>query len=156
MTLFWRGMLATLFWIHWVKLNMLLSQQRLDYQVSSYYYSFMSFMWSHGSKKTSFALLHFEKMDDAILLFEYKMHWVKQLKRPCLNELQKEYCMKIKLIALDWQWVTLISWCQMNYLGHSSPVMHNVEGKTLNNNDNTPILHTCLTLCRSCLCSIAG
>ena len=34
------------------------------------------------------------------------------------------------LIALDWHWVTLISWCQMNRLGHSSPVMHKVEGKT--------------------------
>ena len=50
--------------------------------------------------------------------------------RPCLNELQKEYCMKVKLIALDWQWVTLITWCQMNRRGHSSPVMHTVEGKT--------------------------
>ena len=111
--------------------------------------------------------------------------------RPCLNELQKEYCVKIKLIALDWQWVTLISWCQMNRLGHSSPVMHIVEGKThklleklkitsrkytkfqhffmkyfqitwvdinisRNKNDNTPILHKCLTSCWSCLCSIAG
>ena len=44
--------------------------------------------------------------------------------RPCLNELQKEYCVKIKLIALDWQWVTLISWCQMNRDGHSFPVKH--------------------------------
>ena len=111
--------------------------------------------------------------------------------RPCLNELQKEYCVKIKLIALDWQWVTLIYWCQMNRLGHSSSVMHNVEGKThklleilkitskkytyfqqflmkyfeitwvdihisLNKNGKTPILHTCLTSCWSCLCSIAG
>ena len=100
-------------------------------------------------------------------------------------------CVKIKLIALDWQWVTLISCCQMNHLGHSSSVMHNVEGKThkllekllimsrkytlfwhflmkyfqitwvdihisLNKIYNTPILHTCLTLCCSCLCSIAG
>ena len=99
--------------------------------------------------------------------------------------------MKIKLIALDWQWVTLISWCQMNRLVHSSPVMHNVEGKThklleklkitskkytyiwhflmkyfqitwvdihisLNKNDNTPIVHMCLNLVWSCLCSIAG
>jgi hypothetical protein len=47
-----------------------------------------------------------------------------------MNELQKEYCVKTKLIALDWQWETLISWCQMNRLGHSSSVMHNVEGKT--------------------------
>ena len=50
--------------------------------------------------------------------------------RPCLNELQKEYCMKIKLIAMDWQWVTLISWCQMNRNIHSSPTMHKVEGET--------------------------
>ena len=113
------------------------------------------------------------------------------LRRPCLNELQKEYCVKIKLIALDWQWVTLISWCQMNCLGHRSPVMHKVEGKThtimekfkitsgkstlfwkkfvkyfqitcvdiwisLNKNDNTPILHTCLTSCWSCLCTTTG
>ena len=40
------------------------------------------------------------------------------------------YRKKIKLIALDWRWFTLISWCQMNRLGHSSSVMHNVEGKT--------------------------
>ena len=26
--------------------------------------------------------------------------------------------------------MTLISWCQINRLGHSSSVMHNVEGKT--------------------------
>ena len=112
-------------------------------------------------------------------------------KRPCLIELQKEYCVKIKLIALDWQWVTLISWCQMNRLGHSSPVMHKIEGKTHNileklkitsgkstlfwhflwsifrspvliseflliKNNNTPILHTCLTSCWSCLCSTTG
>ena len=50
--------------------------------------------------------------------------------RLCMNELQKEYWVKIKLIALDWQWVTLISWGQMNRLGHSSSVMYNVEGKT--------------------------
>ena len=49
--------------------------------------------------------------------------------RPCLNELQKEYCVKTKVIALDWQWVTLRSWCQMNRNGHSSPVKHNVEDK---------------------------
>ena len=82
-------------------------------------------------------------------------------------------------------------WCQMNRLGHSSPAMHKVEGKThtileklkitsgkstlfwylvvkyfqitcvdilisLNKNNNTPILHTCLTLCWSCLCSTTG
>ena len=51
-------------------------------------------------------------------------------KRPCLNELHKEYCLKIKLIALDWYWVTLISWCQQKRDIHSSPVMHKVEGKT--------------------------
>ena len=47
-----------------------------------------------------------------------------------MNELQKEYCVKIKLIALDWQWVTLISWCQINHDIHSSPAMHKVEGET--------------------------
>ena len=55
---------------------------------------------------------------------------VSRAMRPCLNELQKEYCVKKKFIALDLQWVTLISWFQMNRLGHSSPVMHKVEGKT--------------------------
>ena len=49
--------------------------------------------------------------------------------RPCRNELQKEYCVKTKIIALDWQWVTLRAWCQMNRNGHSSPVKHKVEGK---------------------------
>ena len=49
--------------------------------------------------------------------------------RPCLNELQKEYCVKTKVIALDWQWVTLGSWCQMNRKGHSSPVKYKVDGK---------------------------
>ena len=50
--------------------------------------------------------------------------------RPCLNELQKEYCVKTKFIALEWQWVTLRSWCQMNRKGHSSPVKNKVEGKS--------------------------
>ena len=59
---------------------MLLSQQRIDHRVSSYYHGFMSFIWSHGSKKSPFRLLHNEKMGNAILLFECKMHWVKQLK----------------------------------------------------------------------------
>ena len=50
--------------------------------------------------------------------------------RPCLNELQKEYCVKIKLLALDRKHVTLMSWCQMSRDIHSSPlVMHKVEGK---------------------------
>ena len=49
--------------------------------------------------------------------------------RSCLNELQKEYCVKTKVIALDWQWVTLRSGCQMNRNGHNSPVKHKVEGK---------------------------
>ena len=107
--------------------------------------------------------------------------------RPCLNE----YCLKTKVIALDWQWVTLGSWCQMNRNGHCSPVKHKVEGKphqilgkngdnvwkihlfgkkicevflgqlcshlyiSLNTNDITPILHTCLTSCWSGLCSTA-
>ena len=41
----------------------------------------------------------------------------------------ERYCVKTKLIALDWQWVTFRSWCQMNRNGHSSPVKHEVEGK---------------------------
>jgi hypothetical protein len=49
--------------------------------------------------------------------------------RQYLSELQKKYCVKTKLIALDWQWLTLRSWCQMNRNGHSSPVKHKVEGK---------------------------
>ena len=52
-----------------------------------------------------------------------------QCTRQCLNELQKEYCVKTKAIALEWQWVTLRSWCQMNHNGHSSPVRHKIEGK---------------------------
>ena len=87
--------------------------------------------------------------------------------------------------------MTLRSWCQMNYNGHSSPVKNEVEGKphesletlnmtsgkstlighffvkyflntcvhiciSFNTNNNTPILHTCLTLSGSCLCSTAG
>ena len=49
--------------------------------------------------------------------------------RPCLNELQKEYCVKTKVITLDWQWVTLRSWCQMSGNCHSSPVKNKVVGK---------------------------
>ena len=45
-------------------------------------------------------------------------------KRPCVNELQKKYCVKTKVIAL-----TLRSWCQMNHNDHSSPVKNKVEGK---------------------------
>ena len=113
-----------------------------------------------------------------------------QTRRPCLNELRKEYCVKTKVIALDWQWVTLRSWCQMNHNGQSSPVKNRVEGKphqilgkimitsgkstlfghflvkyfevtcvhiciSLDTNDITPKLHTCLTSCWSCLCFTA-
>ena len=46
-----------------------------------------------------------------------------------MNELKKEYCVKIKLIAHDWQCVTLISWFQMNHYVHSSPDLHKVEGE---------------------------
>ena len=53
--------------------------------------------------------------------------------RKCLNELQKEYCVKTKIKALDWQWVNLRSWWQMNRNSHSSPVKHKVEGKPKNN-----------------------
>ena len=98
--------------------------------------------------------------------------------------------MKTKVIALDWQWVTLRSWCQMNHNGYSSPINNKVGGKphqileklkitsgkstlfghffvkffwitcvhiciSLNTIEITLILHTCLTLCWSCLCSIA-
>ena len=56
------------------------------------------------------------------------MHHI-QAMRQCLNELQKEYCVKTKVIAPDWKWVTLRSWCQMNRNGHSSPVKHKVEVK---------------------------
>ena len=50
----------------------------------------------------------------------------------CLNEFQKKYCIKTKLIALDWQWVTLRSWtwCQMNHNCPSSSVENKIEGKT--------------------------
>ena len=52
-----------------------------------------------------------------------------QHRRPCLNELQKEYCVKTKVIVLDWQWVPLRSRCQMIRNCHSSPVKNKVEGK---------------------------
>ena len=99
--------------------------------------------------------------------------------------------MKTILIALDWNWVTLIYLCQMNRDVHSSPAMHKVKGKThkfleklkimsgkstlfgrflwiffpitcvhisfsLNTNDITPILHTCLTKSWSYFCSTNG
>ena len=58
--------------------------------------------------------------------------WLHQVyMKPCLIELQKDYCGKTKLIALDWRWVTLIPWCHKMCDVHSSPVMHNVEGKTI-------------------------
>ena len=49
--------------------------------------------------------------------------------RPCLNKLETEYCVKIKVIALDWQWVTLRSRCQMNCNSHSYTVKNKVENK---------------------------
>ena len=49
--------------------------------------------------------------------------------RPCLNELQKENCVKKEVIALNWKWVTLRSWCQINSNGQSSQVKQKVEGK---------------------------
>ena len=89
---------------------------------------------------------------------------------------RKKYCVKTKVIALDWQWATLSSWCQMNCNGHSSPVKHKVESKPHKMLEKwkkkkpwkstivghlfcefiTPILHTCLPLCWSYLCSTDG
>ena len=66
------------------------------------------------------------KLFGFLVLNNYKV-----CRRQCLNELQKEYCVKTKVIALDGQWVTLRLWCQMNRNGHSSPVKHKVEGKKL-------------------------
>ena len=45
-------------------------------------------------------------------------------RRQCLIELQNDYYVKTKVIALDWQWVTFRIGCQMNPDGHSSPVKH--------------------------------
>ena len=66
------------------------------------------------------------------IIMQIFVHWHQMsphYSRPCLNELHKEYCVKTKVIALGWLWVTLISWCQMNRNGHSSPVQHKVEVK---------------------------
>ena len=48
-------------------------------------------------------------------------------RRPCLNEIQKGICMKMKLIALDWQWVTLIYWCQYERDIQRSPHKNKIE-----------------------------
>ena len=69
-----------------------------------------------------------EKMWLSDLVSEWVSEWLSQgpchspSKRQCLIELQKEYCVKTKVIALDWQWVTFRIGCQMNRNGHSSPV----------------------------------
>ena len=56
------------------------------------------------------------------------LHWKHM--RPCLIEFQKYYCMKTKLIALDWLWGTMLSWCQKICYLQSSSVMHSVEAWT--------------------------
>ena len=74
-------------------------------------------------------LRHASYKSTAFFLRSKMGHGNRLVMRPCLNELQKEYCVKTKVIAMDWQWVTLRSWCQMNPNGHSSPVKHKVDGK---------------------------
>ena len=74
------------------------------------------------------------KLNSTLFPFKFKIHNLYCLhviwsRRQCLNELQKEYFLKTKIIALDWIWVTLWSWCQMNRNGHSFPVKHHVGGK---------------------------
>ena len=81
-------------------------------------------------------------------------------RRPCLNELQKEYCMKTKLdwTETEWPWwstvmkngLILTFFCEVfsdylcSHLYFSS------------SNDNTAIYHTCLTLCWPYLHFTAG
>ena len=67
----------------------------------------------------------------------YDMIWFDMLsgrgpfcvRRQRLNELHKEYWVKIKLVTLHGQWMTLISWCQKMRTNYSSPAIHNVECK---------------------------
>ena len=42
--------------------------------------------------------------------------------RQCLHESHKVHCVKTKLIALNWQFVTYISWCQKKRGIHSALV----------------------------------
>ena len=86
--------------------------------------------WQITTFKTwhDFVIICLHKKDDDLTLVCY-FHIIHLYKRLCLNELQKEYCVKTKVIAMDWQWVTLRSWCQINRNGHSSPVKHKVQGK---------------------------
>ena len=56
--------------------------------------------------------------------------WMWNLRRPYLNEIQKDDCVKIKLITLNWQRGTLKSLCQKKHEIHSSPVTDDIEGKT--------------------------
>ena len=82
----------------------------------------------YASNMQSGKMLHAQRLDVAqqkcsdcatgtILFFKIKTFAYAYI-RQCLNKLQKEYCVKTKIIALDW------SWCQMNRNGHSSPVKH--------------------------------
>ena len=63
-----RGMLGTLSIIHWVKLLQPFSQHTRDQQVSSYCHSFITIIWSYGSKETPVGLLYAEKMAVVVLL----------------------------------------------------------------------------------------
>ena len=61
-------MLRTLFIIHRVKLLKPFSQHKRDKQGSSYCHSFVTIIWTVGSKKTPVGLLYAEKMTVVVLL----------------------------------------------------------------------------------------
>ena len=62
-----------LFYIHRKKLLQLFSPHPMDQQVSPCYYSCLTVSRSYHSKMTPISALHAEKIDDAVLLYVFRI-----------------------------------------------------------------------------------
>ena len=63
--------------MHWVKQLKLFSQHEIKQEAFSYFHSFITIIWSYGSKKIPIVMLHNEKMNDALGNHKYVIYMKK-------------------------------------------------------------------------------
>ena len=68
-----RGMLGTLYLLHYLKLLQPFSKHARNQQVLAYNHSFITIIQGHGCKEILFSLLHAKKIADAVLLYVFNI-----------------------------------------------------------------------------------